>query len=559
MKQIIILVVLSISSQIFGQKHSIKVIVPEETVEVYVSGNQDALGDWNPKGLKMNKISEREWTVEVELTYPAEFKFTSGSWDSEGITQSLGSNPNLILQDESELARFEVKSWMDHILSDKLGLDYDVKFIDSKMLGDKRQIKVYLPKDYSEGKAYPVIYITDGSTSNFEVAKNYITSLSFEDYQIIPQCILVGIVHKERNEELFNTKSGTYFTEYIFDELIPFIDSNYSTSGFNAMIGHSNGAEYNHILLLKEDNPFRGFISLSTSFAGKGSRAMELSELFKSYNGENLYYFIANATYDSPERIEFGDEIEQLYKDQTNTQLHLVKKTYEADHLSVVPAALLDGLRHVFKDYRNKENYPSFNDYKNNYKADMKAIYGVEVEYSMTAVDGYLDDALNNKNPDVLEAYFAFIEEHKLWFNPYTGAPAGLDMANQANMSCLGGFNDKCIEKYNLAFEGLNTTVEPEVYYGNISRVIEVYLKQEDYEGGIAFLSKSISYLKEENNPYNNNRDWGLLKLNYILADMSLNHNTQLEDGKKALAFCQANYIKNSLFSQEDLKTLKQQ
>lgn len=48
-----------------------------------------------------------------------------------------------------------------------------------------------------------------------------------------------------------------------FKEVIPYINSKYSTSNFKAIYGHSNGAEYNHYLMFEKDNPFDAFINIS--------------------------------------------------------------------------------------------------------------------------------------------------------------------------------------------------------------------------------------------------------------------------------------------------------
>ncbi|NVJ87456.1 MAG: hypothetical protein HWE15_14195 [Algoriphagus sp.] len=79
--------------------------------------------------------------------------------------------------------------------------DFDVN-IKSKALEDEWKIKIHLPQDYSEDKFYPVIYITDANSDNFEIASNYIDMLSLPDYDVIPKCILVGITQKQRLTEL---------------------------------------------------------------------------------------------------------------------------------------------------------------------------------------------------------------------------------------------------------------------------------------------------------------------------------------------------------------------
>ena len=521
----------------FGQElTTIKVSVPNTTDEVYIVGNQEALGSWEPNKIKMKKISDREREIELRLTFPAEFKFTRGSWESEGILNKPSNNPNLRIEDERSETTFIVKTWMDNIQSDKLGLDYNIKYIDSKLMGDKRMFYVYLPENYTPEKKYPVIYMTDGSTDNFQVAKSYINALSQGSFNIIPESILVSIVHKNRNEELYNVKSGAYFTEYLFQELVPFIDSSYSTSGFNAMIGHSNGAEYNHKLMLREDNPFRGFISLSTSFVTKPECKGELTDFFGSYEGKKIYYFIANATLDSPDRIEAGNTFESLYQSTTNAHMKFSKQTYQADHITIVPNGLIDGLKLIFYDYNNIEAYPTVVDYGENYLMNIEQIYGIQSRLSKADLEGYYMDIINNKNKEHYEYALALVEEHKLWNN------GGFDPVNIANGYYLMGMYPETIEAYNQSFQKFER-VEPLVFYANISRVVESYQKEGKISEGIVFLEKSRETLSKEY----------YLGVTYHIAKLSLDNNVEVEKGKEALEYCKANYRKNRHFIEDDL------
>ena len=74
--------------------------------------------------------------------------------------------------------------------------------LESKVLEEQRELRIHLPKDYTENKSYPVLYITDGETTNFEVAKQFLDVLSDPTFNIIPPCILVGIKQKKREHEL---------------------------------------------------------------------------------------------------------------------------------------------------------------------------------------------------------------------------------------------------------------------------------------------------------------------------------------------------------------------
>lgn len=49
--------------------------------DVYITGNQPALGDWNPEGVKMQVLNDTTRVIDLNLRLPAEFKFTKGSWD----------------------------------------------------------------------------------------------------------------------------------------------------------------------------------------------------------------------------------------------------------------------------------------------------------------------------------------------------------------------------------------------------------------------------------------------------------------------------------------------
>ncbi len=51
--------------------------------DVYITGNQDALANWNPMGVKMNQVNDSTYTIDLNLRLPAEYKFTQGTWDNQ--------------------------------------------------------------------------------------------------------------------------------------------------------------------------------------------------------------------------------------------------------------------------------------------------------------------------------------------------------------------------------------------------------------------------------------------------------------------------------------------
>lgn len=61
----------------------IELVAPDANGEVFITGNQKNLADWNPAGVKMREINDSTYAVDLRLMFPAEFKFTQGSWDKQ--------------------------------------------------------------------------------------------------------------------------------------------------------------------------------------------------------------------------------------------------------------------------------------------------------------------------------------------------------------------------------------------------------------------------------------------------------------------------------------------
>lgn len=117
--------------------------------------------------------------------------------------------------------------------------------IQDSISDENYSIQVFLPKDYSTDKNYPVIYFFDAHNSlltNFYIPT--IDALAY--YNDIPKAILVGINQNDRSKELGilkDTKSNG-FINFVRTTLKNTIDKRYSTIGYNSYIGHSLGGNY---------------------------------------------------------------------------------------------------------------------------------------------------------------------------------------------------------------------------------------------------------------------------------------------------------------------------
>lgn len=102
------------------KKHeiTIRVTVPKETNELYITGNQDVLGNWNPQQVMLKKVSENVREIKLRVYYPFEFKFTMGNWEKEAIIEGLLKTehgfPNLkINEDKKDNFEYVIKSWIE--------------------------------------------------------------------------------------------------------------------------------------------------------------------------------------------------------------------------------------------------------------------------------------------------------------------------------------------------------------------------------------------------------------------------------------------------------------
>lgn len=153
--------------------------------------------------------------------------------------------------------------------------------VHSNVLDEKRVLNVYLPHGYSpdSSKTYPVIYLLDGSAhEDFIHVAGLVQFGSYSWINMVPESIVVGIenvdrnrdftsetrdsLHKEKYPEMGGSAS---FIAYLTDEVQPYIDSNYNTSGIQTLIGQSLGGLLATEILLKQPEEFDNYIIISPS------------------------------------------------------------------------------------------------------------------------------------------------------------------------------------------------------------------------------------------------------------------------------------------------------
>lgn len=251
------------------------VSVPDDTppnLLVHLAGNLPQLGGvWKPDGLPLARRPDGTWHARLSLPrgLTLQYKFTLGSWQSverDADGKDI-ANRTLILDADRQLP-LTVARWASGRAEPRpQTLTGDIRFHDdfeSKILGNRRTIAVYLPPGYDRDlhQRYPVLYMHDGqnlfdeSTSFAGEWRADETAERLIGEAKIRPVIIVAIANAgaarvveytpSRDESWGAGEGGgaSQYARFLLEEVKPFIDRTYRTlpdRGNTAVGGSSLG------------------------------------------------------------------------------------------------------------------------------------------------------------------------------------------------------------------------------------------------------------------------------------------------------------------------------
>jgi len=212
---------------------------------------------WDPSDTKMTNMNGTSFffkTITLELNARLDYKFVinNSNWilDPENSNHiSGGFGPN------SELAMPEYIQPWEINYNPSIPHGTQVRTIFSSLIMNRDySVIVYLPPGYDSLSAvkYPTVYFHDGGDYlTLGSSKNVIDNII--DSNKIKKVIAVFVIPTNRNEEYAGAKRHE-FAEFFAAELVPFIDSNYSTSQSAAgriILGTSLGGNISGLISYK--------------------------------------------------------------------------------------------------------------------------------------------------------------------------------------------------------------------------------------------------------------------------------------------------------------------
>jgi predicted alpha/beta superfamily hydrolase len=234
--------------------------------------------------------------------------------------------------------------------------------LDSKVLGQRRVINVYVPPDYATATAahYPVLYMPDGGLA--EDFQHVVGSVDVSiKNAVIRPVIVVGVENIERrhdlpgptvtpSEQAAAPRAGgsDAFRHFLRDELKPFIAAHYRTATKSALIGESLAGLFVIETALVEPRLFDSYIAADPSLQwNEQALARSAVEHLAAWPASPRQLYIA--TSDEPE-IQAGVAI-------LTTALRIVAppgRTWTLEpmpdehHSTIFAIAALRGVRTVF-------------------------------------------------------------------------------------------------------------------------------------------------------------------------------------------------------------------
>jgi len=150
--------------------------------------------------------------------------------------------------------------------------------IKSAIMNEDRSLVIHLPRHYQKDvtQKYPVMYVLDGTSQDQHTADTIDT---LANAGLIPRAVVVGIPNTRGNRERDQTPpfmrrnvdddkspfgEADKFLSFIKQELIPYIDAQYRTSGSRMISGNSRGGLFVLYTLIEAPELFQARFCYST-------------------------------------------------------------------------------------------------------------------------------------------------------------------------------------------------------------------------------------------------------------------------------------------------------
>jgi len=263
-----------------------------------------------------------------------------------------------------------------------LGVNHTLK---SSILNQDRTIQVYVPDSYKDtDQSYPVLYVLDGQ---WYFLSGVSVQTALRTPGAMPEMIVVGINSSHQLRRTLYGEENEKFTNFLKNEVVQFIDSNYRTTEERLIFGWEAAAYYISELILKEENIFSGAIITDGGYAEE--------DLLKAFSSEKaIYLFMANSKKDIY-YVSSSDAFNELLKNNNPKNLIWKYDLFNDEvHETLGHLAMFKGLRYYYHNYDSLV-FESIQQYIDLGEIDYLTTYFKERAIRFGG-DGEIDDSTKN-------------------------------------------------------------------------------------------------------------------------------------------------------------------
>lgn len=235
--------------------------------------------------------------------------------------------------------------------------------IDSKVMGEQRQVLVWTPPGYAVGsRAYPVLYLTDAERQ----FGHTVTTVEFLSRNgRMPPMIVVGLFNTDRTRDLTPYKDSDTdaqrptaggadrFLQFIETELVPWVERQYRTQKFRAFAGHSFGGLFAMHALATRPDLFNAVVAVSPSLPWRQGEAVKRIDTMLAQQRTlkcSLYVTLGD---EGPGMKSGLDRLRAVLEEKAGKGVRWdLVEMLDEDHGSIVLRSFYNGLEKTFEGWR---------------------------------------------------------------------------------------------------------------------------------------------------------------------------------------------------------------
>lgn len=229
----------------------------------------------------------------------------------------------------------------------------EVVHLPSDRLGENRPVLVQVP-EAEHGEALDVIVVLDAESHGYHVS-GIVDFLSHRHVERMPKAIVVGVLNIDRVRDTTPTPTESWptggrtrdFAHFLADELLPWIEAEYSTTGRRTLVGHSGSGLAALYSLIETPGAFQSIIAVDPSV--DWDEDVFFDDARKAWKrADDLDVRLVLSTYRDKPILK---KLEQLLKRDAPRGLTWTWQRFEGEtHGSMVHRAVYDGLLELQQD-----------------------------------------------------------------------------------------------------------------------------------------------------------------------------------------------------------------